>query len=89
VKGATEVEKVIGDLGLVAMYYYYLLRGREYTVKKYKNEAKQTDQFKLKDVPLFKFDKRKRLRRLCKNTKDILIMTVDGFTLKTGNHKNR
>ena len=37
-KGASEFEKAVGDLGLVAMYY--LLRVGKYTVKKYKNNTK-------------------------------------------------
>jgi hypothetical protein len=81
-KGATDLGKTTGDLGLIAMCY--LLQVGEYTVKKYKNETKQTEQFKLKDVTLFKFDKRKWPRRLGKNAKDSLIMTADGFTLKIG-----
>jgi hypothetical protein len=85
-RGATELEKAVGDLGLIAMYY--LLRVGEYTVKKHKNETKQTEQFKMKDVTFFKVDKRKRLRRLNKSAKDELIMTADGFTLKIGNQKN-
>ena len=40
-KGASELEKAVGDLGLVAMYY--LLQVGEYTVKKYKNNTKQTE----------------------------------------------
>jgi hypothetical protein len=82
-KDATEKEKAVGDLGLIAMYY--LLRVGEYTVKKYKNETKQTEQFKLRDVTFFKFDKKNRLKRLSKNAADRLIMTADGFTLKIGN----
>jgi hypothetical protein len=85
-RGATELEKAVGDLGLIAMYY--LLRVGEYTVKKHKNETKQTEQFKLRDVTFFKLDKRKRLRRLNKSARDELIMTADGFTLKIGNQKN-
>ena len=80
------MEKVVGNLGLVAMYY--LLRVGEYTVKKYKNNTKQTEQFKLRDVMFFKYDKRGRLRRLGKNVKDRLILTAEGFTLKILNQKN-
>jgi hypothetical protein len=65
-----------------------LLRVGEYTVKKYKNETKQTEQFKLRDVTFFKFDKKNRLKRLSKNAADRSIMTADGFTLKIGNQKN-
>ena len=73
----------MGDLDLIAMYY--ILRVGEYAVKKHKNETKQTEQFKMKDVTFFNLDKRKRLRRLNKSARDELIMTADGFTLKIGN----
>ena len=73
-------------MGLVTMYY--LLRVREYTVKKYKNNTKQTEQFKMRDVTFFKYEKRVRLGRLGRNAKDKHIMTADGFTLKIGNQKN-
>jgi hypothetical protein len=85
-KGASELEKAVGDLGLVAMYY--LLRVGEYTVKRYKNNTKQTEQFKMRDVTFFKYCKRGRLRRLGRNAKDKDIMSADGVTLKIGNQKN-
>jgi hypothetical protein len=83
---ATEKDKAVGDLALIAIYY--LLRVGEYTVKKHRNETKQTEQFKLRDVTFFKFDKRKRLKRLGKNAADALVMMADGCTLKIGNQKN-
>jgi hypothetical protein len=83
---ATEKDKAVGDLALIAIYY--LLRVGEYTVKKHRNETKQTEQFKLRDVTFFKFDKRKRLKRLGKNAVDPLVMMADGCTLKIGNKKN-
>ena len=65
-----------------------MLQAGGYTVNKYKNEIKQTEQFKMKDVTFFKLDKHKRLQRLNKNSKYKWIMTVDGFTPKKGNQKN-
>jgi hypothetical protein len=56
-KGAPDLELALWDPGLIAMYY--LLRAGDYTVKKYTNETKQTEQFKMKDVTFFKLDKRK------------------------------
>ena len=47
-KGVSELEKAASDLGLVAMYY--LLQIGEDTIKRYKNNTKQTEQFKMQDV---------------------------------------
>ena len=47
------MEKAVGNLSLVAIYY--LLRIGEYTVKRYKNNTKQTEQFKMRDVTFFKY----------------------------------
>ena len=58
-KGATELKKAVRDLGRIVMYY--LLQAGEYTVKKDRNETKQTEQFKMKDGTFFKLDKRKQL----------------------------
>ena len=85
-KGASELEKTVVDLGLLAMYY--LLRVGEYTVKEYKNNTKEMEQFKMRDVTFFKYDKRGRLRRLGRNTRYKHIMTADGFTLNIVNQKN-
>ena len=74
-KGATPLEKAVGDIVLVVMYY--LLRIGGYTVKRYNNDTKQTKQYKMRDVTFFKYCKRGRLRRLGRNTKDKHIMTTD------------
>ena len=56
--GSIQLQSV-GDLSLIA--FYYLLRIGEYTVKCQRNRSKratkQTVQFKLEDVTLFKTDK--------------------------------
>ena len=55
--GATEKERAVGDDALIA--YYYLLRIGEHTVYKGArtcrptSAAKQTEQFKMKDVTFF------------------------------------
>ena len=49
---ATESERAIGDLTLIA--FYYLLRIGEYTVKGTRNKTKQTVQFKFEDITFFK-----------------------------------
>ena len=46
--GASELDKAVADSVLIA--FYYLLRVEEYTVKGKRNNSKQTQQFKLKDV---------------------------------------
>ena len=47
-KYATEMVKAVGDCKIIALYY--LLRVGEYTVKKQRNETKQTIQLKLEDT---------------------------------------
>ena len=83
---ATELDKAIGDLGLIA--FYYLLRVGEYTCKSTRNETKQTVQFKFEDVSFFKRNPQGELRCLPKNASDYLISTADGATLKLDNQKN-
>jgi len=57
---ATELQKAVGDLCLVA--FYYLLRVGEYTGKPTRNETKQTQQFKVRDVTFFKKDRSGQIR---------------------------
>ena len=82
---ATELTKSVGDLALVA--FYYLLRVGEYTVKRCKNQTKQTKQFKLEDVQFFE-KKRGRIRRLPRNASTKRIMAAASATLKLDNSKN-
>jgi hypothetical protein len=49
---ATERDRVVGDLTLIA--FYYLLRIGEYTIKGNRNETKQTVQFKREDITFSK-----------------------------------
>jgi hypothetical protein len=59
---ATELDRAIGDLTLIA--FYYLLRIGEYTIKGTRNETKQTVQFKFEDVTFFKKNASGQLRCL-------------------------
>ena len=83
---ASQLDKAIGDLGLIA--FYYLLRVGEYTCKATRNDTKQTIQFKFEDVTFFKRTKAGDLRCLPRMASDDLISTADGATLKLDNQKN-
>jgi hypothetical protein len=84
---ATELDRGVGDLTLVA--FYYLLRIGEYTIKKSnKNEMKQTVQFKREDITFFKKNRRGQLQCLPCDAVDDLIATANGATLKLDNKKN-
>ena len=84
--GASAKDKAIGDLTLVA--FYYLLRIGEYTVKGARNESKQTQQFKIRDVTFFKKDAHGTLRQLPRQSHENLIMSADSATLRLDNQKN-
>jgi hypothetical protein len=75
---ATNLDKAIGDLSLVA--FYYLLRIGEYTIKGTRNNTKQTVQFKYEDVTFFKKNRAGKLRCLPQNAPAHLIATADGAT---------
>jgi hypothetical protein len=83
--GCTTHAQAIGDLALIA--FYYLLQIGEYTVKGKRNNTKQTIQFKLKDVKLYKKNKGGTLVCLPNNAPPILITTADSATLKLDNQK--
>jgi hypothetical protein len=53
--GATALAAAVGDLSMMA--FYYLLCIGEYTVKSTWQSSKQTVEFKMEDVNLFKNDK--------------------------------
>ena len=86
VEGATELDKAVGDLSMIA--FYYLLRVGEYTIKGTRNETKQTVQFKLEDVTFFRKNSSGKLCCLPRGAQDHLVMTADGATLKLDNQKN-
>ena len=52
---ATELDRAVGDLTLIA--FYYLLRVGEYTTKAKRPGSKQTIQCKLEDITFFGHDK--------------------------------
>ena len=83
---ATELDRAVGDLALIA--FYYLLRVGEYTVKGSRNETKQTVQFKMEDITFFKKNSAGQLRCLPRTAPAHLIMTADGATMKLDNQKN-
>ena len=83
---ATPLQQAVGDLCIIA--FYYLLRVGEYTGKPTRNNTKQTQQFKVKDVTFFKRDKTGRLKQLPRNASAGQIMSADCATLKLDNQKN-
>ena len=83
---ATELDRAIGDLALIA--FYYLLRVGEYTIKGHRNSTKQTVQFRVQDVTFFKRDARGQLRQLSRLASNHDILTADSATLKLDNQKN-
>ena len=84
--GASEQEKAVADLTLIA--YYYLLRVGEYTIKNSRNNTKQTVQFRITDITFFKRDAFGTLRQLQRQAPDQDILTADSATLKLDNQKN-
>ncbi len=78
--------QAIGDLALIA-FYYFLCIGK-YTVKGKRNNTKQTVQFKFKDISFFKRNKAGTLVCLPKDAPPSLIMMADSATLKLDNQKN-
>ena len=84
--GSSDLLRATSDLALIA--YYYLLRVGEYTVKGSRNNTKQTEQFKLGDVALFKRNKRGVLQLLSRDAPDDELLSADCATLKLDNQKN-
>ena len=84
--GATALAAAVGDLSMMA--FYYLLYIGEYTVKSTRQGSKQTVEFKMEDVNLFKNDKLGQSRRLPQDALDEDILTADGCALKLDNQKN-
>jgi hypothetical protein len=76
----------VGNLALIA--YYYLLRMREYTGKSSRQNTKQTQQFKMRDVTFFWRDNKGHLWQLPRGSDDSLILSADSATLKLDNQKN-
>lgn len=76
----------VGDLVLIA--FYFLLRVGEYTVKAGRRREKQTQQFRVKDVTFFKYNKRGQLRQVPRNASAQILLSADSATLKLDNQKN-
>ena len=83
---ASEQQRAVGDLTLVA--FYYLLRVGEYTCKGVRNESKQTVQFHGRNVTFFKKNKQGHLVQLGREAPPEVIMTADSATLRLENQKN-
>jgi hypothetical protein len=79
------IDKAVGDVALIV--FFYLLRIGKYTIKGAQNESKQTQQFKLADVTLFKCDKHGHLCQLPWHAYKDLIMAAESTTLKLDNQK--
>ena len=83
---ATELEKRVGDLALVA--FYYLLRVGEYAVTGTKSNEKQTTQFKVSDVAFFARNAMGQLRQLPRKASDKALLAAAGATLRLRDQKN-
>eukprot|EP00956_Cyclotella_meneghiniana_P025446 scaffold53123_cov73-Cyclotella_meneghiniana.AAC.1 len=83
---ANELGRAVGDLSMMA--FYFLLRVGEYTVKGTRDEAKQTVQFRIKDVTFFKKNDKGVLRQLPRDSEEEVLLTADAVTLKLENQKN-
>ena len=83
-KDATETVNAVGDCTVIA--FYYLLRVGEYTVKKQRNETKQTVQFKLEDAIFFRQDAKGHLRQLPINSLEKNIFFTEGMSTATNKY---
>ena len=85
-KDATELVKAVGDLTLIAFYYF--LGVGEYTINGSRNNTKQIVHFKLEYAIFPHKDKQGHLRLFPINTTGDEIIIADGTILKFDNHKN-
>lgn len=86
---ATEKEKAVADLSMIA--FYYLLRVGEYTAKgngQQDTNATQTQPFKMKDIAFFGTNSRGILYRIPANARDFDILNATNATMKLDNQKN-
>ena len=79
-------DRAIGDLTLIA--FYFLLRIGEYTMKRHRNDSKQTVNFRVADITFFKKGEDGRLRQLPRNASKEEISAADSATLRLTNQKN-
>ena len=85
-KRSSARDRAIGDLTLIA--FYFLLRIGEYTMKRNRNETKQTVNFRVADVTFFKKGEDGRLRQLPRDAPREEILAADSATLRLTNQKN-
>jgi len=91
-KGATEKDKAVADLVMIA--FYYLLRVGEYTAKgkgaqDWESRETQTQPFRMRDVAFFtRREDTNRLVRLPPDASDSDILNATNATLKLANQKN-
>ncbi len=83
---AREIDCTIGDLTMIA--FYYLLRISKYTTKGTRNNSKQTEEFKLGDIMVFRNDTQGNLRCLPCDAHADQIELADGATMKLDNQQN-
>lgn len=84
--GALNQTRAVGDL--VMMAFYYLLRVGEYTSKGYRNDTKQTVEFRAEHVTFFGKDSKGKLVQLSLGEPDEVIMAAESTTLMLENQKN-
>ena len=84
--GALNQTRAVGDL--VMMAFYYLLRVGEYTSKGYRNDTKQTVEFRAEHVTFFGKDSKGKLVQLSLDEPDEVIMAAESATLMLENQKN-
>ena len=85
----TELVRAVGCLTLVAIYF--LLRSAKYThyIGREDPAAKQTQQFRVKDISFFATDPATgRLRQISPHARDVEILAVEVVTLRLENQKN-
>ncbi len=85
-KDASKLDRAMCNLTMIA--FYYLLRIGEYATKGVRDNSKQTQEFKMGDITLFKKDTGGNLRCLPWDAPDKFIQTADGTTMKLDNQKN-
>lgn len=93
IKGATALVQSIGDLTLLV--FYFLLRVYEYTLTfrglvtvQASGSKSQTNQFRPKEIFLFKRCKLGTLRQLSPSAPHDDLFSADSSTLRLGNKKN-
>lgn len=79
-------DAVLGDWVLIA--FYYLLRVGEYTEKSTRQNSKQTQEFRLKDVIFFEKGDNGNIRQMPRDVSAERVLNAVGATLRLSNQKN-